>query len=243
MPNWIWNRKLNEEEVQTSPAEESSSSGLSDLEIEKKWLQLSRIDSREFEFFYRKYYDSIMIFISGEIKTPEVAQEITNEVFSVALDKLDKFRWQGFSFGAWLFQIARNLVAEEGRRLGRSPEVPWIHGKTDAEDPVLTDDALHQSDDDRILAGCLEKLDQERRQIFWAHYWLRLKVRDIAVIMEMSESNVKNHLQRGRSQLLRWLMENGLERELSAEKMKLIKEVTVREEGWGLIGGEGSESS
>ncbi len=209
-----------------------------DLEIEKKWLQLSQMDPSKFEFFYRKYYYRILLFISGDIKNPDVAQELTNEVFSRALDGLDKFKWQGFSFGAWLFRIAKNLRIMEQRRLVRDREIPMGDELIDAPVHDGTEERLEQLDDARILQMCIDQLDPVRREVFQAHYWTGLKVREIAVVLDLSESNVKNHLNRGRDQLLKWLMAEGMDRGLSPEKMKYVQETTLNEEGWRIVGKE-----
>lgn len=232
MANWLWNRKPKNDEAPDASMVQSVSATPEDMEIEKKWLQLSRVDPAQFEFFYRKYYDTILIFISGEIKNPAVAQELTNEVFSVALDRLDKFQWQGYSFGAWLFKIAGNLRAESIRKQKRSPEVPWESEHEAVED---SRDSELRRDEADVLKFCIENLDPVRRQVFKAHYWSKLKVREIAVVMDLSESNVKNHLLRGRVHLRRCLLENGLERGLSAEKLQMISESTVKDEGWSLV--------
>ena len=235
MPSWLWNRKP-KEEAPTVSADEAISPSPSDLDIEKKWLQLSRVDPAQFEYFYRKYYDTILIFLSGEIRNPEVAQELTNEVFSIALDRLDKFQWQGYSFGAWLFKIARNLRFEELRKIRRSPEVPWVCNPEDVEDPQGSMPDLEQKDDAEVLAFCIENLSPVCRQVFKAHYWSKLKVREIAIILDLSESNVKMHLQRGRIHLRRCLLENGIQRGLSAGKMKIVSDSAMDDEGWRVIG-------
>lgn len=243
MPNWFRNKKSKPDEVQWVSALESVSDTPVDLEIEKKWLQLIRVDPSNFEFFYRKYYDTILVFISGEIKDPEVAQELTNEVFSVAMDQLDKFHWQGYSFGAWLFQIARNLRHDQLRKQNQSPEVPW---NTDSEEVEDSNEsfACHENNDDiDALAYCIDELDPVCRQVFKAHYWSKLKVREVAVVLDLSQSNVKVHLQRGRIRLLRCLLKNGVERGISAEKMKMISEWMANEEGWEMLRGEDHESS
>jgi len=232
MPNWFWNQNPKEEEAPEASLAELAACTPEDLEIEKKWLQLTRVDGGKFEYFYRKYYDTMMIYISAEIEDPHLAQNLTDEVFSLALDRLDKFQWQGYSFGAWLFQIARNLRSNEVRRQGRSVEVPWESEHDDVEDPR---DVVGQMEDADVLNFCIENLDPVRRQVFQAFYWSNLLVKEIAVVLDLSESNVKNHLMRGRVHLRRCLMENGMERGLSDEKLKMIRESTIEDEGWKLV--------
>lgn len=240
MPSWFRNQKPKDDEVTPTSVVEHASISPADLEIEKKWLQLARVDGKKFEFFYRKYYDILLVFISGEIKDSQVAQELTNEVFSIALDKLDNFQWQGYSFGAWLFQIAKNLRSEENRKQSRNPEVLWESEHENVEDPSFD---LERKDDADALRYCIENLEPERRQVFQARYWSRMKVREIAIILDLNESQVKNHLIRGRVLLRRCLMANGLERGLSVEKMKMIGESAVEDEGWGLVEDKDEKSS
>ncbi len=236
MPNWIWQQRPNEEEG-TNPSEVGSAQNPSmDLEIEKKWLQLARVDPAKFGYFYRKYYSSILSYMAGEFNNIEIAREMTNEVFSLAIDRLDKFQWQGYSFGAWLFRIAHNLKCEERRRREQCPEVPWDDDQEKVADPRQADHDLDQAEISEVLALCINNLDPVRREVVRAHYWSGLKVREIAMVMDLTESNVKNHLSRGRNQLLHDLVKNGLERELSAEKMKLIREAFVEDEGWSVVG-------
>ncbi len=82
----------------------------SDLDIEKKWLQLTRIDIEQFEFFYKKYRPKIYKYIFMRTLEKDLAIDLTDETFSRAVDKLGSFAWQGYSFGAWLFKIAQNLT-------------------------------------------------------------------------------------------------------------------------------------
>ncbi len=236
MPSWFRKQSPKEEQAAELSSAEPASGLPSDLEIEKKWLQLTRVDPAKFEFFYRKYYDTILIFISGEINNPEVAQELTNEVFSVALDRLDKFQWQGYSFGAWLFQIARNLRLAERREQSQNPEAPWETMQEDVADLNGASADQDKKEDSAVLAYCISKLAPVRRQVFQAHYWSQMKVREVALVLDLSESNVKMHLQRGRVDLRRCLLKNGMERGLSAAKIKMISESSIREEGWSLIG-------
>ena len=95
------------------------------LAIEKKWLQLARIDIEQFEHLYRKYRPRIHRFIALNVRDADLAANLTDETFSRAVDKLESFRWQGYSFGAWLFRIARNVMGQEFRSRGRRTEVPF----------------------------------------------------------------------------------------------------------------------
>lgn len=80
------------------------------LELEKKWLQLVRVDSDAFWVFFERYHDHLLGYLEWRTGDPEIAQDLTQEVFIYAVEHLDRFNWQGRSFGVWLFHIARRRV-------------------------------------------------------------------------------------------------------------------------------------
>ena len=61
-----------------------------------------------------------------ELRDANAAEDLTAQVFLRALDGLPRFREQGeppdSSFRVWLFQICRNTLANERRRVRRHPE-------------------------------------------------------------------------------------------------------------------------
>jgi len=80
-------RNINE--VTTSGSSDTETSESWDLLVEKEFVYLSQVNSHKFEFFYNKYYGLVLNFVFKEIRDPDTAQDITNEVFSVALDNLN----------------------------------------------------------------------------------------------------------------------------------------------------------
>ncbi len=238
MSNWSWNRKPKHQEELAPSKVSDPKNKATDLEIEKKWLQWTRVEPSRFSYFYHKYYESIFKYFMSEVNDVDLAQELTHEVFSIAIDKLDEFKWQGYSFGAWLYRIAYNLNCVDKRQRQRSPEVPWNDEHENVPDSLEADHKLEQSELLGILAQCINNLDPVRRGIVKAHYWSGLKVREISLMLDQTESSVKNHLSRGRKQLQRDLLKNGIEQGLSADQMIQVKEMIVLEEGWSLIGDE-----
>jgi DNA-directed RNA polymerase specialized sigma24 family protein len=67
-------------------------------------------DSAAFVYLYTKYVDKIYQFIYYRTgQNPEVAQDLTAEVFARGLQHIDRFEWQGYPYSAYLYQIARGL--------------------------------------------------------------------------------------------------------------------------------------
>jgi RNA polymerase sigma-70 factor (ECF subfamily) len=172
-----------------------------ELDIERRWLLLARIDPRQFIFFYEKYYDPIFRFVFHKTLDRDLTEELVSRTFFNALRKLWQFRWQGVSFGAWLYRIALNEVRAELRRydLVESLERTCLD-----ELPAAGPDALTQviiTEDQLRVRKCLELLGESERDILMLHYWEELNVTQIGVILNLPRGTVKSRLKRSRDKL------------------------------------------
>src|SRR4029078_3897364 len=88
-------------------------------------VEAAKRDPRAFEALYRKYVAQVYNFALYELRDPHAAEDLTAQVFLRALDGLSSFREQGeapgSSFRVWLFQICRNTLSNERRRVRRHP--------------------------------------------------------------------------------------------------------------------------
>ena len=75
---------------------------------------------------YDVYASEIYRFISLKISTREQAEELLQETFLKAWQALPKLKLQDLYFRAWLYRIARNLVADHYRKLYRTPQLENI---------------------------------------------------------------------------------------------------------------------
>ncbi len=206
-----------------------------DLEIEKKFLQLSRIDTEQFKYFYEKYHDVIFEYIFWKTADYELTGDLTGDVFLEALEKLNKFTWQRYSFGAWLFHIARRTVSKHYRRLDHPAEHIFETERLQNNEPMTPHQETIKKLDMQLIRLCMRHVTPNRHDALVFHYWMDLTVKQIALIMKTSDSNVKKHLVRGRRQILKWLVDNGMEHGLSEVGQKMIREVDARESGWHLV--------
>jgi len=93
---------------------EARSSGVTrsgELAIERKWLLWSRVDPEAFVHFCEKYYDKIFSFILRKVGDEDIAKDLTQETFNIALHRLWQFRFQGVTIGGWFYRIALSQVS------------------------------------------------------------------------------------------------------------------------------------
>ena len=228
---------------QGRPDEPARDAGPEDiaLDIEKNWLQLTRVDAEQFRFFYDKYHDAVFRFIYWKTRNYELSGDLTGDVFLEALDRLDQFSWQRYSFSAWLFQIARKVVKRHWRSRRRTVDAEFERVRSADSAPATPADEAGRRQDQQIIQECLAQLGSDRQEVFVFHYWMGLTVRETAIAMRMGESNVKQHLSRGRRQMLALIRDMGLAEELSEAGRQVVKELEIEESGIRMVAEDGEE--
>ncbi len=214
----------------------------SELEIEEKWIQLAQNDPDKFDFLYRRYRPKVYRWIKWSVGDEDLTSNLADETFSQALDNIGKFKFRGYSFGAWLFRIARNLVAMEFRRKRIRREIPYDPDLYEPESRERPDRDLEAKDETEMLMTCLEELKPECREVMINFYDIGMTTKETSIVMEIPEPTVKSHLQRGREQLRKCLIAKGVRRGLSPMAQKVIKESAIQDEGWKVLGAEDEKS-
>jgi RNA polymerase sigma factor (sigma-70 family) len=73
-------------------------------------------DPDAFERFYREHVEAVQRFVARRVADPYLAADLTADVFVAAIESAGSYRRSRGEPAAWLFGIARNVVADEQRR-------------------------------------------------------------------------------------------------------------------------------
>ncbi|MEU8284659.1 sigma-70 family RNA polymerase sigma factor [Micromonospora sp. NPDC048905] len=76
-------------------------------------------DPAAFERFYRRHVETIGRFVARRVDDPHTAADLTAEVFLAVIDSAAGFQPERGNELAWLFGVARNVIAAEHRRATR----------------------------------------------------------------------------------------------------------------------------
>lgn len=199
-----------------------------ELELEKRWLRLVRIESDQFQKFYDKYHDHVYRYLELKIGDAEAAQDLTQDVFLYALDHLGRFTWQGRSFGAWLFHIARRRVLPRYWRSGRRRAEDAFLEKHGGGENVAPSAELERS---QLLAHVRElmtRFEDDRHDVFVLHVYMEYSQRETALALGMPEATVRSHLLRGRLKLAEWLRD---ESALTDAERRAMGALLARDQG------------
>jgi len=164
-----------------------------------RWLvEAAQADPARFEALYRKYLAQVYSYAFYELRDHHEAEDATERTFLNALANLAGFEerarpadGEGAStFRVWLFQIARNVVAERRRQRRRRPEATLEAAVTVAAPGDLESDAaIH---DDAVDAWrAIDRLPGDRRRALILRFVDEMSTAEIAGVLGRSEGAVR----------------------------------------------------
>jgi RNA polymerase sigma-70 factor (ECF subfamily) len=181
---------------------------------ERALVQKAQRDRQAFGVLYDRYFTRIYQFVYRRTGDEALTQDITSATFEKALANLWRFRWQGVSFGAWLYRIARNELAQHYRRARRTrPLLSWHLADAQALPPNGHQDALNTA---------FAKLSDADRELLTLRFFEDLESAEVAAILGCSVPNVYVRLHRA-LQRLRREMDKLERKELDTEEHGLTR--------------------
>ena len=134
------------------------------------------------------------------------ARDVAQQVFIRLWKVLPRYRprWR---FDSWLHRITINLAIDAYRRRQSRAEVPRPEepGAEPAGASAGTGESVRQAEIQRIFLRLAQRLSGQQRAVFVLKEMNGLDTREIAKVMELSESTVRNHLHQARKVLRRGL--------------------------------------
>jgi len=146
---------------------------------------------QEFQSFYQENLGPIYRYIYRNVRNREEAEDLTSQVFLKAVRSLDVKRGMQ-SAQTWLFQVARTTIADYWRAhyrgaassLDQLLELGW-------EGPVEEEPALTGSGAAERVQDILQALPARDQEVLTCRFLLNLSIRETAIKMGLTETNVK----------------------------------------------------
>ena len=171
---------------------------LAHLDRDRRLVEAAQADPARFEALYRKYVAQVYSFAYYELRDHHEAEDATERTFLAALTNLARFQERArpadgdgaSTFRVWLFQIARNAVAERRRRQRRRPEVPFEAAATVADPLDVEAIAVHR-DEAAAAVDAISRLPTDRRRALILRFVEEMTTVEIAGVLGRSEGAVR----------------------------------------------------
>lgn len=164
------------------------------IEEERQWIEAAKEHPKYFDKLYQKYFEMIFHFIYRRTNDEDLTADICSRTFLKALNNIKKYEFRGLPFSSWLYRIASNEVNKEYRQSKKiitfSLEEPIINQLINTDDEGLKEERLE------MLATYLEKISTQEMLILQLRFFEDKPFKEIAYILEISESGAKMRLYR-----------------------------------------------
>jgi RNA polymerase sigma-70 factor (ECF subfamily) len=125
-------------------------------------------DPEIFEAFYREHVEAIQAFVARRVGDRERAADLTAEVFLAAIGAARRYRPARGAPKAWLYGIARTVVAADRRRVGREQareERLRASALLDEDDSARIEARIEATTKLRHLYEAMDRLSEPERAV------------------------------------------------------------------------------
>jgi RNA polymerase sigma-70 factor (ECF subfamily) len=133
-----------------------------------------RGDREAFGHIYRRYHGRVHGL--ARFYLGEGAEDAVAETFMRAWSALPRYKPTGAPFVAWLYGIARHVVADEFR----------VRSKTEVRDELPDSSVTPQHEDRLLLASSIERLPKQQRLVVEMKYLLGMTNAEVAAALGKS---------------------------------------------------------
>jgi RNA polymerase sigma-70 factor (ECF subfamily) len=184
-----------------SAAERSAPAGrprIAHLDRDRAHVEEARRDPLKFDALYRRYLAQVYSYAYYELGDHHDAEDATERTFLSAIAGLDRFEERArpadgdgaSTFRVWLFQIARNAVANQRRGRRRHPAAP-LEAAALVADPLDLEGLAADRDDAAAAWRAVGRLPADRRQALVLRFVDEMSTAEIAGVLGRSEGAVR----------------------------------------------------
>lgn len=147
---------------------------------------------------YEKYANLIKNYIFSITENEEIAEEIMQETFIVAINQINKFRGD-CEISVWLRSIAKKILYKETKKNNSKNMIP-IDELELRDDKDIENDYIRNNHKLKIYKA-LQKLDDNTREVMYLRITGELTFKEIGQILNKTENWARVTFFRGKQRL------------------------------------------
>lgn len=151
--------------------------------------------------WYEAFSGQLYSYLRFHLSSPDLAEDLTAEVFLRALRSFDRFDPARGSAKSWLFRIAQNALRDDQRRTLRRPVVSaGAMRDLQCEAPSPEERLLWEEEVAGLLAAMAE-LSAKDREVIGLCYGSELSIADAGEVLGLSDTATRTRLWRALGRL------------------------------------------
>jgi RNA polymerase sigma-70 factor (ECF subfamily) len=168
-----------------------------DHSAERALIEAAQRDRSRFADLYESNFERVYAYVVRRVRDRDEAQDITADVFHLALKSLPRFEWRGVPFAAWLFRIASNEIADRSKSIARrrAQEREIFFQESDAGGADAS--GFEEAERRGRLFGLVDRLPRDQSRVIVMRFAEQKSIREIATALGRSEGSVKQLQFRG----------------------------------------------
>jgi RNA polymerase sigma-70 factor, ECF subfamily len=182
-----------------------------EIQVENDLIQATRKDPGKFSAIYDKYFEGIFYFIFRRTDDEDVTADLCSQTFLKALQNIRKYEFRGLPFSAWLYRIASNEVNKYYYKKKKT----MVFSLEEERVMELFEDSEKQFSQEQIdmLIKVLKELPTDTVEVLELRFFEGRSFKEIAFILNISESGAKMRLYRSVEKLRKHFTINWREEE------------------------------
>jgi RNA polymerase sigma-70 factor, ECF subfamily len=163
-----------------------------------------RSDPGAWEALYVRGYAPLVAYAKRRLPKGAEADDAVSEAFARAYARIDRFRWKGAGFDAWLYGILRNVVMEMLRAGGRESSPLGFEQPASTPGPL---DRVLADEETKELRSAFGRLSPEDQEVLELRVVGQLDTSEVAVVLGKRPGAVRMAQSRALGRLRALMME------------------------------------
>lgn len=177
--------------VKTEVRMEVPKKTVSEEAMQEEWavIRAAQENPAMFRPLYDQYFEAIFRFIFRRTADESLSSDICSQVFLKAMQQINKYKFKGVPFSAWLYRIASNEVAQYFRNTQKNRVVSLEHSHI--SNLIDEMDSGQKENYQKALVQALDELNEIDVQLIEMRFFEQRPFKEIADIIGITESNAK----------------------------------------------------
>lgn len=154
-------------------------------------MDLASGSTDAYDRLFLRYYPRVLHYIEHLVKSPEIAKDLAQDIFMKIWINREQMAMVD-SFDSYVFRAAKNSALNYLEHM--DVRLKYEAATRDRKNVVSMDEEIDAGDMELLVRVVVDGMPEQRKKIFILSRRQHLKTNEIALMLNLSEKTVKNHL-------------------------------------------------